>query len=460
MGVSTLKRRYLHSQSSVNLNRQTGNFAAARIYEVTLTERVSIGFSGLTLADVLLKKLVLSWLRGENRPRELEALHKLRVELDALATQLVPVANSPLSGDRVPIADSLHTLLAGIAVDLPDRLARPANYRALAMYLSETLVDAVRSSENEAWQMIDRSPLELIERIATQLEALAAVVEEVALSGTDPRDLRQAARSGESERALTRAAELATRNATRRGNREQERRLGALWEMGLSTTSYQRSTARVYDGWPPQQFAIGVEVANVVEWLTSIDALVATLTPAADEAAYRPPLVVFAVIGGRRVDGYGLQIIRSALPQVSPLQGWGDELPGAWETPRSDAFKLAQHALIVLSGLGVLNRYRSVVSLEQIQGTAEAQFDVGRRLLSEYGDGITEDLVAYLDSAAAAVVDESERSAELDQTQTYAAQMIGLVRGLETPVGRESMMYGNLAIQADIDLDTARSLII
>lgn len=459
MGVSMLQRRYLHSQSSVNLNRQTGNFAAARIYEVTLTERVSIGFSGLTLADVLLKKLVLTWLRGENRPRELEALQELRVELDTMASQLVPVADSPLSADRVPIADSLHTLLAGIAVDLPDRLARPANYRALAMYLSETLVDAARASEKEAWGIIDRNPLELIDRIATQLEALAAVVEEVALSGTDPRDIRQAARSGESQRALTRAAELATRNATRRGNREQERRLRALREMGLSATSYQRSTARVYDGWPPQQFAIGIEVANVVEWLTSADALAATLTPAADEAAYRPALVVFAVIDGRRVDGYGLQIIRSAFPQAEPLQDWGVDLPAVWDTPRSDAFKSAHHALIVLSGLGVLNRYRSVESLEQIRRTAESQFDTGRGLLSAYGDGITEDLVAYLDSAAAGVVDESERSAELDQTQTYAAQLIGLFRGLETPAGRESMMYGNIAIQADIDLDTARSLI-
>ncbi|MFV4914818.1 hypothetical protein PFZ49_15140 [Microbacterium lacticum] len=163
MGVSTLQRRYLYSQSSVNLNRQTGNFAAARIYEVTATQRVSIGFSGLTLADALLKKLALTWLRGENRPRELEALHRLRVELDALAMQLVPVANSPLSGDQVPMADSLHTLLAGVAVDLPDRLARPANYRALAMYLSDTLVNAARSSENEAWEMIDRDPSELIE---------------------------------------------------------------------------------------------------------------------------------------------------------------------------------------------------------------------------------------------------------------------------------------------------------
>ncbi|MFV4914975.1 hypothetical protein PFZ49_15975, partial [Microbacterium lacticum] len=304
-----------------------------------------------------------------------------------------------------------------------------------------------------------KSEYSLIDRIATQLEALATVIEEVALSGTDPRDLRQAARSGPSERALTRAAELAKRNATRRGNREQERRLRALRDLGLSTMSYRRSTARVYDGWPPQQFAIGIEVANVVEWLTNADALAASLTPAADEAAYRPPLLVLAVIGGRRVSGYGLQFIRSALPQVGPLDDWGVDLPAVWDTPRSDAFKLAQHALIVLSGIGVLNRYRSVASLEPIRRTAQSELAAGHGILGEYDDSITEDLIAYLDSVAAAVADESAGSAEIDQTQTHAAQLIRLFRGLETPAGRESMMYGNLAIQADIDLDTAHSLI-
>lgn len=460
MGVSRLQRRNLHSQSSVSLNRQTGNFAAARLYEATLTERASIGLSGLTLAESLLKKVALTWLRGENRPRELAALHQARVELDALATQLVPVADSPFSGERVPIADSLNTLLSGIAVDIPDRLARPANYRALAMYMSETLVDAAQSSVSERWDLIDRSPLDLIEGISTQLEALAAVVEEVAVSGTAPRDLRQAARSGDSERALSRAAELATRNATRRGNREQERRLGVLRGLGLSPTSYQRSTARVHDGWPPQQFAVGIEVDNVVEWLSNADAVVSVLTPVEDGAAYRPPLVVFPEISGRRIASYGLQIIRSAFPQVQALDDWGDGLPAAWETPRSDAFKLAQHGLVVLSGLGVLGRHRSIASLEPIRVAAEAEFDAGRAVLSEYGDNVTVDIVAYLDSAATAVAEESENPVGIDQTQTYAAQLIGLFRGLETPAGRDSMIFGNLAIQADIDLDMARSLVV
>ncbi|MDT0180665.1 hypothetical protein Q9S36_10700 [Microbacterium sp. ARD31] len=460
MGVSTLQRRSLHARSSVSFNRQTGNFAAARIFDITLTERLTIGHAGIVLADALVEKLARHWLCGESRKGEHELLHRMRVELDELASQLVPVSNTPLSADQVPMSDDLHTLLAGIAIDVPSRLAKPEGYRALAMYIVETLVKAAQRSTEEAWELIDREPLELIRRITAKLESLAAVIEEVAVGGTDPRDLRRAARSGESTSALTRAADLATRNAIRRSNGAQEHRLRELQRMGLSAISFHRSTGRVADGWPPQQYAIGVEVANVVEWLTTAETLASMLSPGSNEQGYQPPLEVFALIEGRRVNGYGMTIIRSAHPRVESLGDWGSGFPAVWDTPRSEAFKLANHALIVLSGLGALRRYRSDASLEEVAETAKLQLSGARELLNAYEDDVTENLVTYLDTATAGVMNETRLSHDLDQTQTYAGQMMGLFRGLQTQVGRDSIIYGNLAIQADIDLDTARSLVV
>lgn len=458
-GISTLQRRYVHARSSVDLNQQTASFAAARLFGASLTERLTIGMSGLTLADSLLRRIAVVWLRGENRPAELVTLHEARVELDALATQLVPVADSLTGGRHVPIADNLHTLLTGIAVDLPDRLANPVNHRALAMYTSETLVDAAKRSGSELWEMIDQSPLDLIDNITTQLEALASVIDEVAVGGTSPRDLRQAARSGNSENALGRAADLAARNAIRRGNREQELRLGAIRGLGLSAVSYQRSTSRVHEAWPPLQFAVGVKVSNVVEWLTKGDAVMAALAPAADGPGYRPPLLVFPEIAGRRISNYGMRVIRSTFPIVGGLEEWADGLPPAWETPRSDAFKVAQHALMVLSGLGTLSRLRSVASHPAAAESAHNQFAAAREFLGGYRDEITEALVAHLDATATTVSHEANWSVEADLSQTYAAQLMGLVRGVETPTGREATLFAHIAIQADIDLDVARSLV-
>ncbi|MGI0522019.1 hypothetical protein ABY45_15730 [Microbacterium maritypicum] len=454
MGVSTLRRQYLHSRSSVSGHRQTSGFAAARLHDLTATDRAEIALTGIAIAASLLPRTIRVWLRGENRPSVMSAIHTSRVELDALARRLVPVFREPIAAESSVTADSLQTLLSAIAVDIPARLADASGYVVLAAHISDTLVDAVGKARQERWEMVGADPDGLLDVVEQELQQLATVLQEVGSGGTTPQDIRRAARSGDSQQALSRAKDLSTRNALRRAERGQQERLAVLREFGRQADSYSRIVRGVRDGWPPRQYAIAVKAENVVDWLLVLERTLAALTPAEMREAYRPALVVFPEIAGRRIDSYGWQIIGSAFPIVEPLTGWGGEFPEAWETPRAEAFGVGQHALAVLSGLVLLERSRPTALLAETRLSAERELHAARAALGAYRDRITQDIAAFLDSLAVQVASEAEG----DVDEMFSAQFVALLRGQQTPIARQLSMYASLAVQADIDLEVAEAL--
>lgn len=454
MGVSTLRRQYLHSRSSVSGHRQTAGFAAARLHDMTATDRMEIALAGITIAELLLPSIIRVWLRGENRPSAMSAIQASRVELEALSRRLVPVFREPLAAEISVVADGLQTLLSAIAVDIPSRLADASGYAALASHISETLVDAVGKARQEPWEMIGVHPGGLLDVIERELQQLATVLQEVGLAGTTPQDIRRAARSGDSHRALSRAADLSTRNALRRAERGQQERLAVIRDIGREADSYSRTIQGIRDGWPPRQYAIAVKAENVVDWLLVVERTLAALTPAETRNAYRPALIIFPEIAGRRVDSFGWQIIRSAFPIVEPLTGWGATFPEAWETPRFEALGAGQHALAVLSGLALLERSRSTAPLAETRVIAERELRVARAALGAHRDRPTQDIAAFLDSLA----DQVAREAGGSTGETFAAQFVALVRGQQTSSTRQLSMYASLAMQADIDREVGEAL--
>lgn len=454
MGTSRLSRQYVHSRSSVSGHRQTAGFAAARLHDLTATDRMEIALAGITIAESLLPNLIRVWLCGENRPFVLSAIHASRVELDALSRRLVPAFRGPLAAEISVTADSLQTLLSAIAADIPSRLADTSGYIALASHISENLIDAVGKARQEQWEMIGVHPGALLDAVERELQQLAIVLQEVGSDGTTPQEIRRAARSGDSQRALSRAADLSTRNAMRRAERGQQERLAVVRDFGREVASHSRIVQGVHNGWPPRQYAIAVKADNIVDWLLVVERTLAALTPVEIRNGYRPALIIFPEIAGRRVDSFGWQIIRSAFPTINPLTGWGATFPEAWETPRFEAFGAGQHALAVLSGLALLERYRSTAPLAETRLTAEREFLVARAALGAFPDRITQDLVAFLDSLAAQVAQEADRNIG----ETFSAQFLALVRGQQTSLTRQLSMYASLAVQADIDLEVAEAL--
>ncbi|WP_295839135.1 hypothetical protein [uncultured Microbacterium sp.] len=457
LGISKLQRRSLHARSSVASNRQTANLAAARLHQLTRTERVSVGEAGLRLADAVLDRTALIWLRGETRSSVVAALQEDAASLAEMANRLVPVVDSPLDGTSAPPSDDLHSVLSGIALDLPRRLVDPTGHRALAMYLSENLVEAAIKCKREPWDLIAEDPSDAIDRIVGRLEDLSAILETIAANETSGSDIRRAARSGESGLALARAGTLARRNGSRTAQRQRDLQLSALRELGLEATSYERATDRVYEGWPPQQRAVGIKVPDPLEWFKHSPEVLHKLTPDSGSYGYRPPLIVFPEIGGYRVDRLAFTIIRTAHSSETALDDWTGLVPPAWTTPRSDAYKAGIHAATVLSGLEVMRRYHIAHDVAELRARFQLELDQAVLKLQAFDNVATDVVAKHLDTIRSRLVEELEDLTQVAEDETIAAHLLGSVLGVESELGTSVTAHGVLALQCDVDIEVATS---
>jgi hypothetical protein len=457
-GVSKLNRRYVRDPGEIDLNRRTAAIACAAFQTGTRTDRIAEALVHLPAVDEYLERLSRIWVLGRSASREISRTDALREELRQFASTMIEVSGSDdFLRDDVKASgnDYLHTLVSGLVDNLSQRLARPdGNLAPLASYVDDTLRKAVREVHREAWDLLDSGVPAELASIDKRLADLHAILSELAFGDTASRQLIAAARSGPSKSAVQRAAELAVRNARRRHEREWNLRARSLSRLGHDVTLYSRP---VENGgshlWPAVEVAIGVNLPRVLDWPETCTQMVAALNPTGNVQSFQPPLVIFPMVGRRRVDEIAIRVISSVHPYPGLREDWTEGLPESAHTPLAEVVTKAHQSLQVLSGLAVLAGHRDIGRLQDPYDDALQQYSESiEQLRSGPDDELTEALVEVLNNHAQGVEIELSHAAENRRLENSLAQSVTSVLGAElSSEALELAAMRYFALQADLN---------
>ena len=329
---------------------------------------------------------------------------------------------------------------------------RPAEYRALAAYIAETVIGKnLNGAVNEPWQLVglDGHPPSLDNLLAV-LEDICAVADELANDSTDTVTITKRALQGSSTRALRRTAD-AYRVAKKQRHQERREEIQDLCqETGLRANlfdSVHRAATMI-------EYRVSVDVESLLDWFAAVETLQAALS-----AAQRPgeTYVFVPLRHNKPVPSLAMTLISSVWPEPNP-EGL-EKLREPHSSTLTDTFDQAADALQVLSGICCLPTEQRVH--DKVQNVAEAltsQAAAACEKLRELpGDPVTEQLVTIVGGLAARVQAEN---AGTSTEPNLAAQTTALDDNEITAELQMIIVARCFALEWDIDPRAATDLLL
>ena len=194
--------------------------------------------------------------------------------------------------------DNPVALITDLTGKIVPRITQPGQYRGLVAYIQESVVERhLEGCKNEPWPLVgvDRYP-GCLDEMREALLDIAAVLEVLARSESEPAAIRSSALSGSQDETLRRAAEWCRRGHAKEAKRRRSEIQAACRETGLDVT--------VLPNWhedgPLREFAITVELPSLLQWPEAAEMLVQALDvdQPADETYLLVPTRIHRAIPG------------------------------------------------------------------------------------------------------------------------------------------------------------------
>ena len=367
---SGLRRRYDHHPGAVGWNRDR-IVLAQTLFGASETERLNEASGLLAEAAHLVRDFGNMFVRSRGPSDKATELLERCSALNAKGRDLPPrLGASPFSdADQAELVDALSSVITDVCSSVLPRLAHPAEYLALSVYINETMLGKrVPAVREQPWRLLglDGAPRAL-DDLAEALSEIDAVLTELSADPDSNRTIVNVARSGTAEGALARAADRSLRR-TRRRLRERQKTVAAdLKSTGLRAEVFWSAGDRARGESP--NFAVTVAVESLTDWPAAVEELVPRL-----EAIRTPgesPWLV-PVLGGRTVRPCAQRLISQLWP-VTDFSEFEHSLPHPLEERLTTEVVAAHSALQVRSALSVLGREdgldeQAARVLEQAQG--------------------------------------------------------------------------------------------
>ena len=454
-GISRLRRQYDHTSAAIAWN-QVRLQAAQSLLGAADTTRLSEALPLLERAASLALRLGNGFVSGKER--DLEGLNTQLAELHEGGRALRPASGPAQLGyiamsDEMPNdkADDLSALITDLTGNVFQRLNNPDGYRALAAYISGTVLEKhLQGAISEPWHLmgIEGHP-PCLDSLRSTLLDLYAVINELAEANADVARIRRSAQSGTPARALQRAAQTCRQAERRRNQTRRTAVQSTLRETGLAATI--RHIDREHAG--IAEYLVSVDVASLLDWPAAVASLEEVL------GADRPvgETFVFVPLRDRRpVPSLATKLVGNMWP--FPNAEGLEVLPAAHPSPLADLFDQCQHSLQALSGISQLpDEQQSHEIVLAVVESATSDFATAYEQMNDISsDTFVSDLVDLLAMTAGRVQSELEGTS----TEPCFAEQIatGVLKG--GGVAEFDRMIGArcLALEWDIDASDAVTL--
>ena len=378
------------------------------------------------------------------RPR-IEALH-------SAGTQIKP----PIRGAGLGEPGILHRLDAfenddpvALIIDLTGnivpRITQSDSYLPLTVYIRETVVGRhLEGCKKEPWALVGFNRLpDCLAEMSETLMNMAALLDWLARSESEPEALRRSALAGRRNAVLRRAAEWCGQERAKQAKRRRTEVQSACRVTGLDVT--------VLPNWHRNgslcEFAITVELTSLLEWPEAAEMLVQALD--VDQPSDETYLLVPTRIH-RAVPRLAMKKISECWP--SPDVGpWASDLGEPHLSRTFDAFTSAHIALQAISGVGHLPaKQRGHEVVRATSDTAVDCFNTARNKIAECPQGPVRDaLLEALDDLAGQV--ETERDGLASGPSLAERITDGLATGDVSQELAAIQIAGLIAQEWDID---------
>jgi len=469
MAISHLKRQYDHPPTEVAWNRLRMNVAAAAGGLIDATARVAEVRQVVIEAQAYLSDLVRVWCTGLLLPGDRQHLVRAGDALTGKSGRLrapVSVSYATLRSvdafDGLPSGDPVHGLAWALVENLSGRLfASKPQWASLAAFVGEQLRKRVSEIRQEQWELLGEEPPNELGAMDTMLACLNTVLLELAADSLSRSAVRAIAAAGPRGSAIHRVAQVA-RGLARQAEDDWAARLVALATgAGLTVELHRRPLSTP----PPvsrfaSEFAVGVQVDDLAQWTTTLEAIRGAVVTAGAHAADRGTVLVFPICAHRPVRMLAQAIIIGVFPSTDLFDSWRDSLDQPWSTPLADAVVDAHRALQVISGLGVLDSQRGAPGVEQSR--VDQQIERFREALDTIGRLQPQDLVvAELRTTLVGLADRVQ--AEVDDAEPEEAVLAARIAAgaMGTPNDETAILGAviTLALTWDTDPEAAGRLL-
>ncbi len=452
IGISHLKRQHDHTPADLAWN-QVRLRAAQTLLGAADTTRLFQALPLLERASDLILRLGNGLVSGS--VHDLEDLNAQLVELREGAHALHPPLGSALLSDAMMSSDSTFVVtdnLSALITDLTDnvlpRLSRPDEYRALTVYISETVLEKhLQGAIGEPWRLIGlKGHPPSLDSLRSTLLDLHAVINELAEADADAARIRRSARSGAPARALQRAAETCTKAERRRNQTRRTTVQSTFRETGLAAKVRHID----HEAAGRARYLVSVDIASLLDWPDAVANLVEALgtdRPIGETCVFVP------LRDGRPIPSLTMKLIDNLWPFPNP-EGL-DSLPEAHPSTYADLFNQCQHSLQTLSGISQLpDEQQSHEIILAVVDSATSEFATAFEQINDLpSDPVVSDLLELLTGTTVRV------QSELEGTSTepcFAEQiMTGMLDGGGIPELDTIILARYLALEWDIDANDA-----
>jgi hypothetical protein len=457
-GVSGLLRRYDATALDTSWN-QARIRAAHTLLAQSDTERLAAALPMLGEADELTRMigtaLVAPSTSGSDAPAFAQRVEGLDVCARALKPSLgaVEVGDTALAEERgIPRGDDLSALVTDLTGNVYARLGRPDTYRALAAYLSDTVIAKhLQGAYREPWHLLGIGPHPTpLDELAKALSDLHAVVDELSRDDADRDKIIRSARSGTRKGALARAADTCRRARKKRAQRRARQIEAACQAIGFPVAVW---TPRAHQD-AGNEVAITVNLPSLLQWSQAVAALETALAGRQPDETFR----IIPLRDGRPVPTLVVKLITNTWPSPG-VEPWQQVLNTPHPTVLTDAFDRAHSALETLSGTttlpGAQRKHEDVLGATEF---AASQFRSERAEITALPrDPVIDELVAILDGHAERIQTELENSASGPTLAEDVAA--GALQGSATETFNTMLGARILALEWDIDSSRAVELL-
>ena len=269
-GESRLQRDYAQPSSVIAWNQSRLNIACAQLGEADtsrLAKALPLLESACTLSRNICAEFALGKLTGTERfKRELTELHDqsryLHPPFGAFKIGAAKIMGKTTI-EKMELTDSLSELITALTANVFQRLADRNGYRALAAYISDTVIaEQVSNVASEPWRLIgvDGHP-QCLNELQADLQDLHAIVYELAYQNANVANIHRSALAGRRDGSLRRAA-LLSRSAEDRRRVKRRKSIQRTCELAeLEANVYDTAQAGVL-----HEYRICVELDWLHEW--------------------------------------------------------------------------------------------------------------------------------------------------------------------------------------------------
>lgn len=473
---SGLLRRYAISGAEVAWNRTRG-----LVVQQVMRERLDAPARSETIPALIaeaadfLARLTTAWSTSRDRAGEADDLNARRLKLAKQIDDLLPPSGQHRSTragaalvqlaqrggtPEAASSDDVHTLLAGLVHNLPERLQQPEQWGSLAAFCHDTLSKALFASADEVHDSAMNDVDAEIEGIDKHLRDLHSVLAELAWGGWTAADVTDWATAGPYESALARAA-VAARSAADLAAAESASRIAVEGQAAdLEFRVHRRDVANpVATNWPPVEYAIGVVLNDTHQWASS-SALAGQIVDRVLPTGHAPTLI-YPLIDGRAVGNLAQTRITSSHPGADSFATWVEDLPDVAPTSITDAVVKAHQALQEMSGLIAMDSLRPEVDYQGDVDAAASRFREAMDELQETRDneGVVDDIVEVLTEAAARVGDEKGEDPTNPPGSLAEQVAAGCVGNGEPPEWTTMNALLVVAVLCDVNPQLARKML-